>query len=356
MAKSSSLSFSNCTQSFPVAKRLEGRLEMEDGAQGIETNPLAVDASTESVRKKLLLLLKAKKYPADEIERATNNFSYSNLLNSGGNGEVYFGILNGFKCAIKRPHHGKEDSDMYKKHISNELEIHCQVNHQSIVRFLGHSVFDGQTHIVYEFMPKGSLYQYLHDQDHAGGPTILNWKQRLTITHQIAECLAYLHNSSVPRILHVDVKSENILLDDNLNAKLSDFGHSQIIKPGQSHISMAAEGTPHLIDPYWRKSDLLTDKTDVYSFGILLMELLTRQKAKNLKRDGDGAILVKRRKLMDSVDPSLKVGESEVAWKQMMALGSLAADCLGEHVNDRPAMIQVADKIKFMMNGNEEVF
>ncbi|KAJ8616024.1 hypothetical protein MRB53_035396 [Persea americana] len=285
MAKSSSLSFSNCTQSFPVAKRLEGRLQMEDGAQGIETNPLAVDASTESVRKKLLLLLKAKKYPADEIKRATNNFSYSNLLNSGGNGEVYFGILNGFKCAIKRPHHGKEDSDMYKKHISNELEIHCQVNHQSIVRFLGHSVFDGQTHIVYEFMPKGSLYQYLHDQDHAGGPTILNWKQRLTITHQIAECLAYLHNRSVPRILHVDVK----------------------------------------------------------------------QKAKNLKRDGDGAILVKRRKLMDAVDPSLKVGESEVAWKQMMALGSLAADCLGEHINDRPAMIQVADKIKFMMNGNEEV-
>ncbi|RWR96660.1 wall-associated receptor kinase-like protein 20 [Cinnamomum micranthum f. kanehirae] len=299
-----------------------------------------------AVTKKLLLIKPKKNYEAKEIMRATNYFSSNNLLSSGGNGEVYWGILDGTEVAVKRPYQG-EDSERCMDHIFHELKILGHVSHQSIVPLLGHCLlYHHWPHIVYEFMPNGSLFDQLHDHYHAGGSTILTWPRCLTIAHQIAECLTYLHNYSVPRIFHVDVKSENILLDDNLNAKLSDFGHSQIIEPGQSHISMAVEGTPHLIDPYWRKSGRLTDKTDVYCFGILLVELLTRKKAKILKRGYDGAVLIKKHELMDAINPSLKVGASEVAWKQMMALGSLAVDCLRKHIKDRPPMKQVGDKIE----------
>ncbi|XXG89604.1 hypothetical protein AAC387_Pa12g1566 [Persea americana] len=297
------------------------------------------------VTKKLLPIKPKKIYKAKEIKRATNYFSSNNILNSGGNGEVYWGKLDGTEVAVKRPYQG-EDIERYTDHIVHELNIHGQVNHQSIVALLGHGLYQHRPHVVYEFMPRGSLFEQLHDHYHARGSTILTWQRRLTIAHQIAECLTYLHNYSVPRIFHVDVKSANILLDDNLNAKLSDFGHSQKIEPGQSHISMAAEVTPHLIDPYWRRSGRLTDKTDVYSFGILLVELLTRKKAKILKRGDDGAVLVRKHELMDAIDPSLKVGASEVAWKQMMALGSLAVDCLSKQIKYRPPMKQVADKIE----------
>ncbi|RWR96659.1 Kinase family protein [Cinnamomum micranthum f. kanehirae] len=337
------LSFVNSTVSLEVDQQLDSRIpQWESRFAEIEckqSNPFA------GVTKKLLPIKPKKIYKAKEIKRATNSFSSNNLLNSGGNGEVYWGKLEGTEVAVKRPYQG-EDIERYTDHIFHELKIHGQVNHQSIVPLLGHGLYHHRPHIIYEFMPGGNLFEQLHDHYHAGGSTILTWQRRLTIAYQIAECLTYLHNYSVPRIFHVDVKSKNILFDDNLNAKLSDFGHSQIIEPGQSHISMAAEGTPHLIDPYWRKSGRLTDKTDVYSFGILLVELLTRKTAKILKRGDDGAVLVKKHELMDAIDPSLKVGASEVTWKQMMALGSLAVDCLSKQIKYRPPMKQVADKIE----------
>lgn len=254
-------------------------------------------------------------------------------------------MLDGTQVAVKRPYEGGKEKD----HISRDLKTHAQINHPYILPLLGYSFFDNQHHIVYELMTNGSLFQLLHESQHAGvgSSTILTWRQRFTIAHQTVQVLSYLHNDSNPRVFHVDVKSENILLDDNLNAKLSDFGHSQTIEPGQSYISMAAEGTPHLIDPYWRRSGQLTDKTDVYCFGILLVELLSTQKAKDLKRGDDGAILqVKKGELVDAFDPSLKVGASEVASTQMKELASLAVDCLSKHIRDRPTMKQVEEEIE----------
>ncbi|RWR96658.1 Kinase family protein [Cinnamomum micranthum f. kanehirae] len=325
------LSVSLTDLSLEVAQQLDSQItqwesRLEEELKCKQPNQLA------GVTKKI--------YKAKEIKRATNYFSSNNLLNSGGNGDVYWGKLDGIEVAVKRPFQGGID------HIIHELGILEQVSHKSIVRFLGQGLYDDLPHIVYEFMPNGSLFDLLLVHYDARGSTILTWPRRLTIAHQIAECLTYLHNYSVPTIFHVDVKSANILLDDNLHAKLSDFGHSQIIEPGQSHISMAAEGTPYLIDPYWRKSGRLTDKTDVYCFGILLVELLTRKKAKLLERSEDGAVIVKNHELMDAIDTSLKVGASEVAWKQMMALGSLAVDCLSKQIEYRPPMKQVADKIE----------
>ncbi|KAJ8616027.1 hypothetical protein MRB53_035399 [Persea americana] len=281
-----SLSFVNSTVSLDVDQQLDSRIP-QWGSRFMEieckqSNPLA------GVTKKLLPIKPKKIYKAKEIKRATNYFSSNNILNSGGNGEVYWGKLDGTEAAVKRPYQG-EDIERYTDHIVHELNIHGQVNHQSIVALLGHGLYQHRPHVVYEFMPRGSLFEQLHDHYHAGGSTILTWQRRLTIAHQIAECLTYLHNYSVPRIFHVDVKSANILLDDNLNAK---------------------------------------------------------KKAKNLEKGDDGAVLVKKHELMDAIDPSLKVGASEVAWKQMMALGSLAVDCLSKQIKYRPPVKQVADKIE----------
>ncbi|XXG89602.1 hypothetical protein AAC387_Pa12g1564 [Persea americana] len=302
-----SISFADSPLLLEVAQqhsqitRWESRFEEELMCK--QSNPLAG-----AVTKKLLPIKPKKNHEAKEIMRATNYFASNHVLSSGGNGEVYWGILDGTQVAVKRPYQGAH-TVRCRDHIFHELKILGQ----------------------------------LHDHYRAGGSTILTWPRCLTIAHQIAECLTYLHNYSVPRIFHVDVKSENILLDDNLNAKLSDFGHSQIIERGQSHISMAAEGTPQLIDPYWRKCGRLTDKTDVYCFGILLVELLTRKTVKILERGDNGVVLVKKQELMDAIGSSLKVGASEVAWKLLMALGSLAVDCLSKHIKDRPPMKQVGD-------------
>ncbi|XXG89608.1 hypothetical protein AAC387_Pa12g1570 [Persea americana] len=325
--------------SLEVAQQLDSHItqwesRLEEELKCKQPNRLA------GVTKKLLPIKPIKIYKDEEIRIATDNLSPDKRLDSGGNGVVYRGKLDGTDVAVKSPIQGGKD------HILHELEILNQVNHQSIVPLLGQGLYDDLPHIVYKFMPNGSLFDQLHVHYNAGGSTILTWPRRLTIAHQIAECVTYLHNNSDPRIFHVDVKSANILLDDNLNAKLSDFGHSQIIEPGQSDISMAAEGTPHLIDPYWRQSGRLTDKTDVYCFGILLVELLTRKKARILKRGDDGEVIVKKHELADAIDPSLKAGASEVAWKQMMALGSLAVDCLSKDIKDRPQMKLVEENIQ----------
>ncbi|CAL9184837.1 unnamed protein product [Musa hybrid cultivar] len=260
----------------------------------------------------------AKHFTAREIKRATSNFAHDNLLGSGGYGDVFKGILaDGTPVAVKCAKLGNVKST---EQVLNEVRVLSQVNHRSLVRLLGCCVDLDQPLMVYEFIPNGTLFDHFH-----GLRPLLPWRRRLAIAHQTAEGLAYLHSSAMPPIYHRDVKSSNILLDDKLNAKVADFGLSRLAEPGISHVSTCAQGTLGYLDPEYYRNYQLTDKSDVYSYGVVLLELLTSQKAIDFNRGPDD---------LDT----------------MKALGFLAMGCLEEKRQNRPSMKEVAEEIEYIIN------
>ncbi|RAL36958.1 hypothetical protein DM860_003880 [Cuscuta australis] len=294
----------------------------------------------------------AKLFNGKEIKRATNNFSRDRLLGAGGFGEVYRGILDdGTTIAVKCAKLGNTKGI---DQVLNEVRILCHVNHKNLVRLLGCCVELEQPLLVYEYISNGTLLDHLQGKNNHEH---LTWAHRLKIAHATAEALAYLHFSAVPPIYHRDVKSSNILLDQKLNAKVSDFGLSRLALTDMSHISTCAQGTLGYLDPEYYKNYQLTDKSDVYSFGVVLLELLTTQKAIDFNRDQDDvnlAIFVQRlvgeEKIMDAVDPVLKEGAINLELETMKALGFLAMGCLEERRQNRPSMKEVVEEIEYLIS------
>ncbi|XP_019191890.1 PREDICTED: wall-associated receptor kinase-like 20 [Ipomoea nil] len=294
----------------------------------------------------------AKLFSGTEIKRATNNFSRDRLLGVGGYGEVYKGVLDdGRVVAVKCAKLGNTKGT---DQVLNEVRILCQVNHKSLVRLLGCCVELEQPLMVYEYIPNGTLLDHLKGDDKRKH---LAWSHRLNIAQATAEGLAYLHFSAVPPIYHRDVKSSNILLDEKLNAKVSDFGLSRLAHTDMSHISTCAQGTLGYLDPEYYRNYQLTDKSDVYSFGVVLLELLTSQKAIDFNRDQDDVNLavyvqrlVEEERIMDAVDPVLKEGASNLELETMKALGFLATGCLEERRQNRPSMKEVVEEIEYIIS------
>ncbi|KAF7845455.1 wall-associated receptor kinase-like 20 [Senna tora] len=294
----------------------------------------------------------AKIFTIKEMTRATSKFSKHNLVGSGGFGEVFKGTLDdGTLTAIKR---AKPGNTRAADQLLNEVRILCQLNHRSLVRLLGCCIdLPNEPLLVYEFVPNGTLFDHLHNAS-AWAP--LSWHRRLKIAHQTAEGLSYLHNSAIPRIFHRDIKSSNILLDDNLDAKVSDFGLSRLAISEASHITTCAQGTLGYLDPEYYINFQLTDKSDVYSFGVVLLEILTSKKALDFGREEEDVNLVvfvkramKHGRLMDVVDRTVRIGAGRVELESMKALGSLAASCLDEQRQKRPSIKDVADEIHYIL-------
>jgi serine/threonine protein kinase len=294
----------------------------------------------------------AKNFSGRELKRATGNFSRDNLLGAGGYGEVYKGVLgDGTVVAVKCAKLGNTKST---DQVLNEVRVLSQVNHRSLVRLLGCCVDLEQPLMVYEFIPNGTL------ADHLYGPmsrSPLGWRQRLAIARQTAEGIAYLHFAASPPIYHRDIKSSNILLDDRLDGKVSDFGLSRLAEPGLSHVSTCAQGTLGYLDPEYYRNYQLTDKSDVYSFGVVLLELLTSKRAIDFGRGADDvnlAVHVQRvadeERLMDVVDPTIKEGATQLELDTMKALGFLALGCLEERRQNRPSMKEVVEEIEYIIN------
>ncbi|XP_039132634.1 wall-associated receptor kinase-like 20 [Dioscorea cayenensis subsp. rotundata] len=295
----------------------------------------------------------AKNFTGKEIKKATSNFSRDNLLGIGGFGEVFKGVLeDSTPVAVKCAKLGNTKST---DQVLNEVRILSQVNHKGLVRLLGCCVELEQPLMVYEFIPNGTLYEHLHGL--RGGAGKLSWRHRLVIARQTAEGLAYLHSSAVPPIYHRDVKSSNILLDEKMNAKVSDFGLSRLAETDVSHVSTCAQGTLGYLDPEYYRNYQLTDKSDVYSYGVVLLELLTSQKAIDFCRGAEDVNLavyvgrmVEEERLMEVVEEGLKNGASQVELDTMKALGFLAMGCLEEKRQNRPSMKEVAEEIEYIMN------
>ncbi|XP_052205480.1 cysteine-rich receptor-like protein kinase 2 isoform X2 [Diospyros lotus] len=204
------------------------------------------------------------------LEKATGSFDEANKLGQGGFGTVYKGLLpDGREIAVKRLFFNNRHraADFY-----NEINIISTVEHKNLVRLLGCSCSGPESLLVYEFLPNKSLDRFIFSPEKS---RTLNWDRRYEIIIGIAGGLVYLHENTKTRIIHRDIKASNILLDSRLRAKIADFGLARSFQEDKSHISTAIAGTLGYMAPEYLAHGQLTEKADVYSFGVLLLEIVT---------------------------------------------------------------------------------
>ncbi|KAM0893280.1 hypothetical protein ACQ4PT_025211 [Festuca glaucescens] len=256
----------------------------------------------------------------------------------GGFGEVYKGTVGDEIVAIKKPING---SILENEQFANEVIIQSQVIHRNIVRLIGCCLDVDIPMLVYKFLSRGSLDDILHSNNM--GP--LNLDERLRIAAESADGLAYMHSKTSTKILHGDVKPANILLDDNLLPKISDFGISRLIPRDKEHAASVI-GDMSYMDPVYLQTGLLTEKSDVYSFGVVLLELISRKKATH----SDNYKLVnsyledhkKGKKSTELFDKDI-AAESDL--EILDSIAALAVECLNLDVDQRPAMTEVAHRL-----------
>ncbi|KAH0448218.1 hypothetical protein IEQ34_022018 [Dendrobium chrysotoxum] len=212
----------------------------------------------------------------EDLMKATDNFSQNNKLGQGGYGAVYKGILpDGKEIAVKRLFFNTRS---WVDQFFNEVTLINQVQHKNLVKLLGCSVEGPESLLVYEFLSNTSLDHYLFD---AFKKTALSWQIRFDIIVGTAEGLSYLHNASVVRIIHRDIKASNVLLDEKFRAKISDFGLARYFAEDQSHLSTGLAGTFGYMAPEYIVHGQLTEKADIYSYGVLVLEIVTGRKNQN---------------------------------------------------------------------------
>ncbi|KAK7263754.1 hypothetical protein RJT34_31351 [Clitoria ternatea] len=289
-------------------------------------------------------LKEAKMFSFEELKKYTKNFSQANDIGSGGFGKVYKGTLpNGQLVAIKR---AQKESMQGKIEFKAEIELLSRVHHKNLVSLVGFCFDQGEQILVYEYIPNGTLKDTLSGKSGIR----LDWIRRLKVALGTARGLAYLHELANPPIIHRDIKSNNILLDQSLNAKVADFGLSKcMVDCEKDHVTTQVKGTMGYLDPEYYMSQQLTEKSDVYSFGVLMLELISARRP--LER---GRYIVKQVKnaldktkglygLHEIIDPSIGLESTLSGFDKFV---DLTMKCVEECGEDRPKMSDVVREIE----------
>ncbi|CAD6342762.1 unnamed protein product [Miscanthus lutarioriparius] len=283
-----------------------------------------------------------KIFTEDEIKRMTRN--YSTAIGKGGFGEVYRGLLddNDELVAVKRYIRSN-----LTKEFMEEVSIHSQMKHKNVVKLIGYCIGETTLTMVSEYIPRGNLEDILHRIGYS-----FTLDTILGIAIGCAEALSYMHSmhlSSDNLVCHGDIKPANILLDANLRAKVSDFGLSRLLSGGITKYTSLVKGSLDYMDPIYMQSGRLTPRSDVYSFGIVLLELIARKRV----RDGSFSLIetftrqdcTKWSKLRELVEIA-NVGNMAV----LVEIGKLAMDCLTLEIDKRPKINDVAIRLKALWN------
>nr|XP_028949555.1 receptor-like serine/threonine-protein kinase ALE2 isoform X4 [Malus domestica] len=334
----------------------------------------------------------ANTFSASDIERATNNYDDSRVLGEGGFGRVYSGVLeDGTKIAVKVL---KRDDQQGGREFLAEVEMLSRLHHRNLVKLIGICTEEHSRSLVYELIPNGSVESHLHgtprsihncsvlnlneffnvegffltkgfcpffllsgiDKDSAP----LNWVQRMKIALGAARGLAYLHEDSSPRVIHRDFKASNILLEDDFTPKVSDFGLARTAMDEENrHISTRVMGTFGYVAPEYAMTGHLLVKSDVYSYGVVLLELLTGRKPVDMSQPpGEENLVAWARPLLTCkegleaiIDPHLG---SEVPFESIAKVAAIASMCVQPEVSHRPFMGEVVQALKLVCNEFDE--
>ncbi|KAL6874670.1 hypothetical protein ACP4OV_013335 [Aristida adscensionis] len=289
------------------------------------------------------LSLSRSTFTYEQLAAATDGFSDANLLGQGGFGYVHKGVLpNGTEVAVKQLRDG---SGQGEREFQAEIEIISRVHHKHLVSLVGYCISGSNRLLVYEFVPNNTLEFHLHGR---GRPT-MDWSTRLRIALGSAKGLAYLHEDCHPKIIHRDIKASNILLDLRFEAKVADFGLAKLTSDANTHVSTRIMGTFGYLAPEYASSGKLTEKSDVFSFGVMLLELITGRRPVSSKQSHmddslvDWARPLMTRALEDGnhdalVDPRLG---NEYNDNEMARMIACAAACVRHSARRRPRMSQV---------------
>jgi Leucine-rich repeat (LRR) protein len=280
---------------------------------------------------------------------ATNGFSAESLIGSGGFGEVYKAQLkDGCVVAIKKLIHVTGQGD---REFMAEMETIGKIKHRNLVPLLGYCKIGEERLLVYEYMRWGSLEAVLHDRAKGGGSK-LDWAARKKIAVGAARGLAFLHHSCLPHIIHRDMKSSNVLLDENFEARVSDFGMARLVNALDTHLSVSTlAGTPGYVPPEYYQSFRCTAKGDVYSYGVILLELISGKKPIDPSQFGDDNNLVgwakqllREKRSNEILDLELMTQQSVEA--ELFQYLRISFECLDDKPFRRPTMIQVMAMFK----------
>ncbi|XP_052312530.1 LEAF RUST 10 DISEASE-RESISTANCE LOCUS RECEPTOR-LIKE PROTEIN KINASE-like 1.2 isoform X3 [Populus trichocarpa] len=287
-----------------------------------------------------------------ELGQATNNFDSEKEVGDGGFGTVYYGKLqDGREVAVKRLY---EHNYKRVKQFMNEIEILTRLHHKNLVCLYGcTSRRSRELLLVYEYIPNGTVADHLHGDQAKSSP--LTWPIRMSIAIETASALAYLHASD---IIHRDVKTNNILLDNNFSVKVADFGLSRLFPKDVTHVSTVPQGTPGYVDPEYHQSYQLTDKSDVYSFGVVLIELISSMPAVDITRHRHEINLsnlaiskIQKCAFDELIDSRLGYNSDEEVKRMTTSVAELAFQCLQQDKETRPSMENVLQQLKIIQGG-----
>ncbi|KAG7621203.1 Protein kinase-like domain superfamily [Arabidopsis suecica] len=283
-----------------------------------------------------------RRFTYEEVTKLTNNFERT--LGQGGFGLVYHGNLNGNEqVAVKVL---SQSSPQGYKEFKAEVDLLLRVHHINLVSLVGYCDEGQHLVLIYEYMSNGNLKQHLSGEC-SSSP--LSWENRLRIAAETAQGLEYLHIGCKPPMIHRDIKSMNILLDNHFQAKLGDFGLSRSFPVGsETHVSTNVAGSPGYLDPEYYRTNWLTEKSDVFSFGVVLLEIITSQPVIDQTREKSHigkwvGFKLTNGDIKNIVDPSMNGDyDSSSLWKAL----ELAMSCVSPSSSGRPNMSQVANELQ----------